>query len=1001
MPTKPEKHHLTQSDNSRWHFIAFCVTVICFFFAGEVLAKDYSFSWSANPEPVEGYRLYYKKGADKSLPFNGTDALQGASPIAVGKQTTFTIKGLEDNTTYHFALTAYNGTEESAYSDIISVFETTTTPPPAQTGSKAFSFSWEQIAGSDVVAHRIYLNDQKLCESTTPSETSITCYAEVLNQVMSFSMTSVDSLGVESSRSNILVLDPADYPAIFAKKSTTFYWDYDSTSPALTGFKIYHNDTLICETADPQARQLTCDLLLSETNVFKVSAVEGETTETTVSNSITYAKSSAPPGTEGLAAVITAVSQTGEAPFNVAFDGTTSTGPISTYSWSFGDGDTATGSTASHVYQYPGTYTATLTVADVGSLTSQSSLTITVNAPPAPPPVKTPPTAVISSSSAVGQAPFTVQFDGSGSTSAQPPIVSHSWAFGDGASAEGTAATHTFNVAGTYHTTLTVTDSVGLTNQTSTPVLINAAPVVANQKPTASFTATPATGKTPLNVSFNASGSSDPDGSIASYVWSFGDGSSASGVSAQHTFTEIADYAVSLQVTDDKGDTAVTSQTISVLAQDKTEINFELQEVQADHTWKTVTFSKPFTTPVVVAGPPGFADAAPSTIRIRNVTSTGFEIRIQEWNYLDGSHSAETFGILVMERGVYTLDNGAKLEAGTFSGSTSFQKITLQQTYPQTPIVLTQVLTENETDTVTGRLRNNSQSSFEYKMQEQDKNKVSHKAETIGYIAWEPGKGEYAGLLYEAGLTVQNVTHNWFDLAFQSEFPSIPLFVAGMQTSAEADAAAMRSQNISETTTQIKIEEEQSKDTETSHVGEVVGYLAISAAPQAPVPPEQLPPSDKKFSFTWEYGDTQNVSGFRFYLNDKQLCETTNPVDRQLTCHSPLLNETMAFTMTAVLLDNSESTPSTVLSISPTDFPELFGIKLATFTWEFDSTLESSISGFRIFANGVAVCETATPADRQLTCTMQVSTSANDFTLKAIGIDGTESTASNTLNYTP
>ena len=96
--------------------IAFCLTIICLFTTTETFAKDYSFTWSANPEPVEGYKLYYKKGGDPVAPFDGTGAIQGPSPITIGKQTTFTITGLEDNTTYYFALTAFNGSEESGYS---------------------------------------------------------------------------------------------------------------------------------------------------------------------------------------------------------------------------------------------------------------------------------------------------------------------------------------------------------------------------------------------------------------------------------------------------------------------------------------------------------------------------------------------------------------------------------------------------------------------------------------------------------------------------------------------------------------------------------------------------------------------------------------------------------------------------------------------------------------------------------------------------------------------
>ena len=69
----------------------------------------------------------------------------------------------------------------------------------------------------------------------------------------------------------------------------------------------------------------------------------------------------------------------------------------------------------------------------------------------------------------------------------------------------------------------------------------------ANQEPTASFTFETAN----LSCSFDASGSTDSDGSIVTYAWSFGDGSSGSGVTVSHTYGTAGTYTVTLTVTDE------------------------------------------------------------------------------------------------------------------------------------------------------------------------------------------------------------------------------------------------------------------------------------------------------------------------------------------------------------------------------------------------------------------------------------------------------------------
>ena len=138
-----------------------------------------------------------------------------------------------------------------------------------------------------------------------------------------------------------------------------------------------------------------------------------------------------------------------------------------------------------------------------------------------------PPVAVITK---VSQVDRTVAVSGSLSTDADGTIVSYDWTFGDGSSASGPTATHTYALDGTYMIILTVTDNVGLTDSAQLQVDVKGVP---DTLPVASFTATP----NGLIVNVDASASSDDKG-IVSYTWSWGDGTTTTEADplASHTY---------------------------------------------------------------------------------------------------------------------------------------------------------------------------------------------------------------------------------------------------------------------------------------------------------------------------------------------------------------------------------------------------------------------------------------------------------------------------------
>jgi hypothetical protein len=255
----------------------------------------------------------------------------------------------------------------------------------------------------------------------------------------------------------------------------------------------------------------------------------------------------------------------------------------------------------------------------------------------------------------------------------------------------------------------------------------------------------------------------------------------------------------------------------------------EIGELQIDHNWHYVEFKNAYADPIVIANSMSKNGSDPSVIRIRKVDQNGFEIRVQEWDYLDGGHTVEVVSYLVMERGSYTLANGTKVEAGQFETNEtgSFGQIRFNGAFQTTPVVVTTISSFNESDAVIGRLRNINPDGFDICMQEQERNAPSHATETIGYIAWEPSMGTVDGLTFEVSKTGDSVKHSFYTIQFEQNFVTTPMFIADMQTSNGMDTASIRWQNKDAYAVEVQIDEEQSENKEVDHTNEVVGYIVF------------------------------------------------------------------------------------------------------------------------------------------------------------------------------
>ena len=273
--------------------------------------------------------------------------------------------------------------------------------------------------------------------------------------------------------------------------------------------------------------------------------------------------------------------QYGPGPLTVQFTGSASYDPESgplTHLWNFGNGQTSTAVNPSHVFSAPPntptSYTVTLTVTDNNGQSNQTSLLVSVN--------NTPPVVNITSFADGGTYPVGVDTTylleaAVNDTEHGQAQLTYAWRTTlhhnththpepiDAAPVTSTVISGVGCDGETYsyEITLTVTDAGGLSS-TDTHWLYprcNAIP------PTAVIATNVTVGAGPLNVQFNGEASHDP-GTIVSYFWDFGDGTTSTQMNPAKTFTDTGDRTVTLTVTDDDGLTGQATVVITVITLD-------------------------------------------------------------------------------------------------------------------------------------------------------------------------------------------------------------------------------------------------------------------------------------------------------------------------------------------------------------------------------------------------------------------------------------------------
>jgi len=223
-----------------------------------------------------------------------------------------------------------------------------------------------------------------------------------------------------------------------------------------------------------------------------------------------------------------------------------------TYAWNFGDGGSDTGATTAYTYAAKGIYTVTLTVTNSVGVSSTSTVSVQIYAPPSTPTI----TPSISSPDTAQ----TIIFTGT-ATDPNSLTLTYAWNFGDGGTATGINVAHAYAAVGTYTVTLTITNSVGLTSFATKSMQVYARPV----KP--SVTSSPSPVLAGQSVAFTGT-VTDPDNRLVTYAWNFGDSGTGTGKSTSHTYAATGMYTVTFTVTDVAGITASTTYYQSISSPD-------------------------------------------------------------------------------------------------------------------------------------------------------------------------------------------------------------------------------------------------------------------------------------------------------------------------------------------------------------------------------------------------------------------------------------------------
>jgi hypothetical protein len=255
-----------------------------------------------------------------------------------------------------------------------------------------------------------------------------------------------------------------------------------------------------------------------------------------------------------------------------------------------------------------------------------------------------------------------------------------------------------------------------------------------------------------------------------------------------------------------------------------------------------VNFTNSYENPVIVPFIKTRAGPDNVEVRITNITSTNFTVFME--NPGNSGGNVQEIHYIVLEKGVWTLSDGLKIEAGNIDTSSNHiggnpyntgEYIQFEQVFTSPPVLLYSLNTYNN-GAFKGSIAHNITQDYFYLQQESAESSTSTSIETIGWIAVEAEKsGTIASVQYDTGNerdgTKDGLDDTVHTLTFNQAFSSIPLIIVKLNSANDTDGGWARGTgSISITEFPVNCEEDEVGDSEQSHNDEIFGYWAIHSA---------------------------------------------------------------------------------------------------------------------------------------------------------------------------